>query len=177
VTSYFSGHYQCYGVNVQAACNAKCHFTYLSVQCPRSTGDSKAFFGSSLHNFIGSLPTGFFIVADNAYMLSDHLLIPYSGQDKRDTQKDVYNFFLSQLQIRIEQSFGILVNKWRVFKKPMKLKFFHITHLIECCFWLHNFCLDCGDTRVTKVMNHDPETHLLAYEEGLNSPQEDTQGT
>jgi hypothetical protein len=31
---------------------------------------------------------------------------------------NVFNFHLSQLRIKIEQLFGLLVNKWRVFKKP-----------------------------------------------------------
>jgi hypothetical protein len=42
VKPYFSGHYQCYGLNVQATCYADCRFTSLSVLCPGSTSDNKA---------------------------------------------------------------------------------------------------------------------------------------
>ncbi len=31
-------------------------------------------------------------------------------------EKDAYNFFLSQLQIRVVMAFGRLMNKWRIFK-------------------------------------------------------------
>jgi hypothetical protein len=43
VKSYFSGHYQCYELNVQATCDASCHFTSISVLCPGSTSAIKAF--------------------------------------------------------------------------------------------------------------------------------------
>jgi hypothetical protein len=33
--------------------------------------------------------------------------------------KDVYNFYFSQLRIRIEMSFGLLVNKWVLHQKPL----------------------------------------------------------
>jgi len=34
VKAYFSGHYQTYGINVQAAFNHKCSFVYISVAAP-----------------------------------------------------------------------------------------------------------------------------------------------
>ena len=77
IISYFLGHYQCYGLNIQAPCDACCHFTLVSVLSPGGTGDSKAFFGSRLlYDFIQGLPAGFYMIADNAYMLLEHLLIP-----------------------------------------------------------------------------------------------------
>jgi hypothetical protein len=109
VGSYFSGHYQSYGVNVQATCDCNSHFTSISVLCPGGTGDSKAYAASCLHSYVSNLPFGFYLVADNAYTLSDMLLIPYSGQDRVDSSKDAFNFYLSQLRIRIEQAFGLLV--------------------------------------------------------------------
>jgi len=42
VSSYFSGHYQCHGLNVQASCDARCRFTWISIRSPGGTGDSKA---------------------------------------------------------------------------------------------------------------------------------------
>ena len=173
VTSYFSGHYQCYGLNVQATCDADCRFTYLSIHCPGGTGDSKAFFGCSLYDVVDSLPKGFYVVADNAYTLSDHVLIPYCGNDKKDPTKDSYNFFLSQLRIRIEQSFGMLVNKWHIFKKPLEMSLHNNTRIIEAAFRLHNFCIDEGDIKVDAVSNRDPEQHVPAYEEYLTAPSTD----
>ncbi len=68
VGSYFSGHYQSYGVNVQATCDAECRFTSISILCPGGTGDSKAFAASYLHQYVSSLPQGIYLVGDNAYL-------------------------------------------------------------------------------------------------------------
>jgi len=75
VKPYFSGHYQCYGLNVQATCDADCQFTSLSVLCSGSTSDNKAFYTSHVYNLVHELPGGFFAVGDNAYTLSLTLLI------------------------------------------------------------------------------------------------------
>ena len=88
IASCFSGHYQCSGVNVQARCDAKCRFTYLSVRSPGGTGDSRAFYGSSLKDFLDEIPRGFYAVGDSAYTLSSSLLVPYTGADKKKKDND-----------------------------------------------------------------------------------------
>jgi hypothetical protein len=114
---HFSEHYQCHGLNVQAACDAGCRFIYFFIRCPGGTGDSKAFYGTRLATFLAEISTGYYVAADNAYSLSVTLLISYSGNDKRYPAKDVFNFSLSQLRIKIKQAFRMMVNKWHVFKK------------------------------------------------------------
>jgi hypothetical protein len=81
--SYFSGHYQCHGLNVQAACEASCRYIFLSIRCPGGTGDSKMMWLT---------------------MPKAILLIPYSGSDKRYLENDVFNFYLSQLRIKIDKA-------------------------------------------------------------------------
>jgi hypothetical protein len=108
IRSYFSGHYQCYGVNVQAACDARCRFTYLSCRSPGGTGDTRAFHGTALNAFLQKIPRGYYVVGDAAYTLSVTLLVPYTGADKRNKQNDIFNFHLSQLRIKIEQAFAYL---------------------------------------------------------------------
>ena len=39
VQSYFSGHYQKYGANIQAACDHNCHFLFIGVAGPGIMGD------------------------------------------------------------------------------------------------------------------------------------------
>jgi hypothetical protein len=39
VRSFFSGHYQCYGINIQAAADHQSHFIHLSFAAPGVTGD------------------------------------------------------------------------------------------------------------------------------------------
>ncbi len=109
--------------------------------CPGGTGDSRAYQASELHHFIDGCPPAFYSVADNAYTLSEHLIISYCGVDKLDKSKDVCNFYTSQLRIRVEQTVGLLVCKWRIFKKPLELKLHRVQHVLQACFSLHNFVL------------------------------------
>jgi len=142
IFAYFSGHYQCYGINVQAVCDSRCRYTYISCGIPGWTGESRAFYGTALSDFLQDIPCGFYIVADSAYTLSSSLLVPYTGSDKNRKENDVFNFYLSQLRINIEQALGLPVNNWRIFKKPIELNLTWIPPLVECCFGLRNFCIN-----------------------------------
>jgi hypothetical protein len=103
VKAYFLGHYQCYGINVHGICDLKCRFIYLASAAPGGCNDIVAFRRFGLQQMINSLPLGHYIlVGDNAYVCSEHLLTPFSGNESR---KDSYNFYISQLRIRIEMTF------------------------------------------------------------------------
>ncbi len=88
---------------------------------PGGIGDSKAFFSSEVYDLVESLD-GFYVVADNVYTLSCRLLIPYSGKEKESSARDVFNFYLSQLCIHVEQAFRLLITKWRVLNKRLEVK-------------------------------------------------------
>ena len=65
---------------------------------------------SSLPDMVEALPFTRYVVGDNAYTPSEHVLVPFAGADKTDPLKDTYNFHLSQVRIRIEMAFGRLVS-------------------------------------------------------------------
>jgi len=73
---------------------------YISCHSPGGTGDSRAFYGTALSDFLQDIPCGFYIVADSAYTLSSSLLVSYTGSDKGRKENDVFNFYLSQLRIK-----------------------------------------------------------------------------
>jgi hypothetical protein len=54
-----------------------------------------------------NLPEGYWGGGNNAYCNSEHLLVPYPGQ-KLSQHMDSFNYFLSQLRIRIENAFALL---------------------------------------------------------------------
>jgi hypothetical protein len=53
------------------------------------------------------------VVGDNAYVCTEHLITPFMGSSNLNSENDSYNFFLSQLRIRVEMAFGRLIAKWR----------------------------------------------------------------
>ena len=110
--AYYSGHYCAYGLNVQAACDARLRFIFLGVVAPGKTNDNVAYLRArALKEAINKLPIGLYFLGDAAYTLLETLLIPFTGSQRDDPDNDAYNFYLSQLRIRIEMAFGALVCK------------------------------------------------------------------
>jgi hypothetical protein len=142
VSAFFSGHYQMHGLNVQAICDAFSRFTGYCLNSPGKVGDSKAFKMWKLSAEIMNLPHGFYVIGDNAYPLSNSLLVPFTKLDLKTKAHSDYNFYLSQLRIRIEMAFGLLVNKWQIFKRPFVVDFVSVRKVIKTCLKLHNFCIN-----------------------------------
>jgi hypothetical protein len=145
VKSYFSGHYQQYGINMQAICDSRCRFIFASLAAPGGTNDIVAYRNTGISTKIENLPTGKYVIGDNAYICTEHMLTPFAGDQKKEEKKDVYNFYLSRLRIRIEMTFGWFVNKWRIFKNPTSVKIRNIGRLVMCATRLHNFCINEGE--------------------------------
>jgi hypothetical protein len=141
VTEYWSGHYKEYGLNCQAMCDSFCCFTSFNIMAPGRSHDWPAYAATELKNWVDNLPPTYFVVADNAYKGTDKLVVPFQGQQRGNIDNSNFNFFLSQLRINIERSFGLLVGKWSILQKPLKVKFERIAKLVLACAKLHNFCI------------------------------------
>jgi DDE superfamily endonuclease len=155
VKAYFSGHYQDYGINVQAACDSRCRFVFVQLAAPGGVNDIAAFRKSHLRQMIDNLPLGYYVIGDNAYVCSEHILTPFPGSQKTDPKKDAYNFYLSQLRIRIEMAFGRLVNKWRILKRPLQTRLKNTGRLFLCATRLHNFCINESDNAETYTTTNE----------------------
>ncbi|KAE8999706.1 hypothetical protein PF005_g15471 [Phytophthora fragariae] len=142
VSAFYSGHYQMYGLNVQAICDSLCRFTGYCFDSPGKVGDSIAFKKWKLSDEILALPSGFYCVADNAYPLSDSLLVPHNKLEIKSKKHSDFNFYLSQLRIRIEMAFGLLVNKWQIFKRALVVDFKNVGEVIKTCMKIHNYCIN-----------------------------------
>ena len=140
--SFFSGHYQDFGMNVQAVCDSQCCFTYASVAAPGGWNDLAVYRQLHIATEIERLPLGKYIIADNAYICTEHVLTPFSGPEKYEIPKDAYNFFISQARIRVEMTFGRFTNKWRFFGRPVQCRLHNVGRLFMCATQLHNFCID-----------------------------------
>ncbi len=80
-------------------------------------------------------------MGDYAYPLSTRILIPFSGAEYNDEANQTYNFYLSQMRIHIEMSFGLLTSKWRILQKTMNYSNEKNSQIIRVCVKLHNFCI------------------------------------
>jgi hypothetical protein len=68
------------------------------------------------------LPDGGFLVGDDAFPLKPFLLKPHSHRSLSYAEK-VFNYRLSRARGIVENAFGILVSRFRIFQKPMGRRF------------------------------------------------------
>jgi hypothetical protein len=120
-------------LNCQAICDSKLRFLFFAVIAPGQTNDAVAYELTNLRDVIEKFAPGAFIAGDAAYLLTEHLLVPYTGTDKQNPDKDSYNFYLSQLRIRIEMSFGMLTTKWRILRRKLETSLVTSSKILECC--------------------------------------------
>ena len=81
VKSYFSGHYQTFGINIQVACNHNRHFLFIGVGGPGVMGDREAVKESGLSELVEKLPSLLYCIGDCAYTPTEHLIPIYSADN------------------------------------------------------------------------------------------------
>jgi DDE superfamily endonuclease len=110
-----------FGLNMQGTCDVKGRFLDVSIYHPGSTSDYLAFVTSPLFHKLeqpGFLAPGLAIFGDGAYSANRYMVTPFKMA--KSGSKDVFNFYQSQLRIRIECSFGMLVlHRWAILRKAM----------------------------------------------------------
>jgi len=167
VKSFFSGHYQTHGVNVQAACDHHCRFIFMGVAGPGVMGDRDAIQQVELNKLVEALPGLYCAIADCAYSPSEHLVPIYRGSDAAIPRNDNFNFYASQLRIRIEMAFGLMVMKWGILARPLSVKVRKLKYLMLGIARLHNFCINerlaCGNGGVDGLIQNrvfTPSAHV-----------------
>jgi hypothetical protein len=142
VVAYYSGHYESYGVNCQACVQSDLQFNYFGVVSPGSTNDNISYpQAEGLKEVFDALPLGLYGLADAAYTLGENMLTPFTGVDRLDPAQDAFNYYLSQLRIRVEMAFGRLVNKFRILHGKIEGSQDRVTAVLTACSRLHNFII------------------------------------
>jgi hypothetical protein len=124
-------------------CDARLRFHLFTVIASGQTNNAVAYKATGLHETIDKLPSGLYVAGDAAYMLTEHLLVPFTRSCREDPGKDSYNFYLSQLRIRIEMSFGLSTTKWQCLQKKLESSLESSANILEACARMHNYVLDC----------------------------------
>mmetsp|Transcript_23155 Transcript_23155/g.64385 ORF Transcript_23155/g.64385 Transcript_23155/m.64385 type:complete len:429 (+) Transcript_23155:970-2256(+) len=142
VRSFFSGHKQKNCVNVQACCDAFCRFQYVAVAGPGSLNDRDALVACDLGRLVDNLPLNYVMIFDAAYPSSKHGVPMYFGVDKENPFCDNFNYYASQLRIRIEMAFGMMYQKWGVLWRPMRVSIDNVKCVVQAIARLHTFVIN-----------------------------------
>lgn len=136
-----------------AVCNYRYEFTLVDVGAYGGESDGGIFGKSSI--IIGietktldipaeqpnlpdtNLRTPLFFVSD-AFGLTKYMMKPYPGRGLNEGER-IFNYRLSRTRRCIENAFGILVARWRVFLKPIGFHPEDVKYIINACLCLHNF--------------------------------------
>lgn len=132
-----------YGYGMQGFCDGDCKFVHISMKTCSSTHDSTAYIVSAMSRIIadGLLPHWCNIVLDEAYSCTDQELSPWKGRNL-SMEQDNFNYFLSLNRQCIERAFGLLVQRWGIFWRAIRVAFDKIPLIITVCCKLHNLCVE-----------------------------------
>ena len=136
-----------------ALVDAEYRFLYVDIGSNGRVSDGGVFKGCTLYdaleNNVAGVPpaqplpgedveTNFFIVADEAFALKEYLLKPYPHRSLAREQR-IYNYRLSRARRVVENAFGILANRFRVFRSPIQLDPSKVDDIVLATCSLHNF--------------------------------------
>lgn len=157
--------YFAYGM--QGMCDADCKFVSISSTLTSSSHDSTQYQMSSFAEAIanGWLPPEFHVVMDEAYPCREQELCPWSGKNL-SVEKDAFNYLLSRQRQVIERAFGLLVGRWGVFWRPLKVSMHLVPLLVRVCCKLHNICVDRFTARKSIEIYHNPHGRDTDYRAG-----------
>lgn len=130
-------------------------FLFADVGCKGRISDGGVFNQSVLCQKLSSgsmnlpppspLPGGdndipFVFLGDGAFALSSHIMKPFPGHHAQGSPERIFNQQLSHSRVKVENTFGILSNRFRIFKKAIALETPLRASIISMsCLLLHNF--------------------------------------
>jgi len=95
----------------------------------------------------------FVVVADDAFALKKYLMKPYGLRHLTKEQR-VYNYRLSRARRVVENAFGIMCSRFRIFRKPIPLSPDKVETIVMATCILHNYLLR-NHTSAAQYMSDD----------------------
>ncbi len=151
--SFFYNYKGFHSIVLMALVSADYKFLTVNVGCNGRTSDGGVFSSSGLPSFIEkevgklgvqdlpgqSIAVPHVIVADEAFPLRHFLLKPYSKVNANmDIGSRVFNYRLSRTRRVVENTFGIIANKFRVLRQPLLLEPQRVDQVVRAICYLHN---------------------------------------
>lgn len=150
--SLFHNYKGFFSVVLLALVDAEYRFRWVDVGTEGSCSDAQIFNQSELKERIEDGSIGFpeaepierggpnlpyFILGDDAFALKTWLMKPYSVRG-RGREYQIANYRLSRGRRVVENAFGILASRFRIFHQPILLKATRVKDIVMACAVLHN---------------------------------------
>ncbi|XDV34474.1 hypothetical protein PO909_004630, partial [Leuciscus waleckii] len=136
--SQFFNYKKTFSIVLLALVDAYYRFRFIQVGDFRRTCDVHVPPSTSLPGaaHLGDVP--FVMVGDAAFQLKPFLMRPYPGANL-SYKKRIFNYRLSRARMVVENAFGILSSRWRIFFNRINLQPKHFDTLVMAACILHNF--------------------------------------
>lgn len=137
-----------------AVCDANYCFVYVDIGSYGKSSDSAIFQNSDFYKKMidnelnipnpkpilntDNTPLPHVSIGDEAFGIISNVMCPYGGQQLTQLKK-IFNYRLSRARRCIECSFGIMINKWRIFHRPIDVNIEFAENIIKACTVLHNY--------------------------------------
>ena len=82
-------------------------------------------------------PVPYVVIGDEAFPLQEHLMRPFPGRGCPQDQQ-IYNYRLSRARRIVENAFGILAARWRVYHSKMTVRPQWVNDIVKATCVLHN---------------------------------------
>ena len=157
--SHYFNYKGTYSIVLLAIVDSQYKFTYVDVGCNGRISDGGVFQNCSIYEGLehgtlhlpGSKPlpnrskaVPYCFVADDAFAMKPYILKPYPYHGQPAPNR-IFNYRLSRARRIVENSFGIIANKFRVLRKPMALTPGRVKDIVLAICALHNFLLESKD--------------------------------
>lgn len=183
--SHFFNYKKSFSLVLMATCDAYYRFVMVDIGAAGGNHDSTVFknsgFGHALLHGQLNLPCArplrntnieidCFLVADQAFPLHKHIMRPYPGVHLGN-RKNIFNYRLSRARRTIENTFGILVQRWRIFRGTINASVEMCERMVKAAVVLHNFVQKSEqDLPVTERRYCPPEFTDSFNENGVCQP-------
>jgi hypothetical protein len=160
-----------YAIQNLAVCGPNFLFYFFATGFVGSLSDSTMLPRSHLFKYVWAyIPLGYYLFGDAGFGLLPWLMTPYTKVqlDKIRREKGaagwtaawVFNEIQASLRVHIEQSFGILKNRWRILKE-IRVRYPHAPATIDACVVLHNYVILHNDIwHIPPADDSDPQNPL-----------------
>ncbi|XP_057671278.1 putative nuclease HARBI1 isoform X2 [Diorhabda carinulata] len=186
--SYYFNYKGTHSIVLFALADANYNFLYIDVGCNGRISDGGIFKNCTLNQALQEAtlnlppdkclpnrikPVPYVMLGDEAFALSKNLLKPFPRNRPLNAKQKVFNYRLCRARRVVENAFGILTSRFRIFRKPICLKVETIDKIVLTACVLHNFLKkQCQEVTLNYELEDIPTSMRGIAHQGSNNASE-----